>query len=210
MTARSARLLTQHGVLQVAEINRNLTRHTGWEAVMRIRVSRGVRISSFHGHFFVRSSDLLSLPQVASFRSPAPLVSQRCHDGLRTKTDQLSLVIADPEVLVSPASLSTAWMWVAALCTNTLDPRGPGGCSACSGRLSTHSLAACACVYLRCPPSRHLAQRGPAVRTAVRCLSAPHAHPADALMSSPVLRYIPTTSSLSSRSPSQSGTAGQP
>ena len=48
----------------MAEINRNLTRHTGWEAVMRIRVSRGVRISSFHGHFFVRSSDLLSLPQV--------------------------------------------------------------------------------------------------------------------------------------------------
>ena len=48
----------------MAEIRRNLTRLTGWEAVMRIRVSRGIRISGFHGHFFVRSSDLLALPQV--------------------------------------------------------------------------------------------------------------------------------------------------
>lgn len=47
-----------------AELKRNLTRPTGWEAVMRIRCSRGLRISAFHGHFFVRSTDLLALPQV--------------------------------------------------------------------------------------------------------------------------------------------------
>ena len=47
-----------------AELRRNLTRPTGWEAVMRIRCSRGLRISAFHGHFFVRSTDLLALPQV--------------------------------------------------------------------------------------------------------------------------------------------------
>jgi len=29
---------------------------------MRIRCSRGLRISSFHGHFFNRSTDLLALP----------------------------------------------------------------------------------------------------------------------------------------------------
>jgi hypothetical protein len=37
-----------------AELRRNLTRPTAWEAVMRIRCSRGLKISSFHGHFFNR------------------------------------------------------------------------------------------------------------------------------------------------------------
>ena len=44
------------------EITHNLTRRTAWEAVMRIRCSKGLRISSFHGHFFNRSTDLLALP----------------------------------------------------------------------------------------------------------------------------------------------------
>ena len=44
----------------------NLTRTTGWEAVMRIRCSKGLRISAFHGHFFIRSTDLLALPQARS------------------------------------------------------------------------------------------------------------------------------------------------
>ncbi|KAK9828118.1 hypothetical protein WJX81_006860 [Elliptochloris bilobata] len=47
-----------------AEVRHNLTRTTGWEAVMRIRCSKGLRISAFHGHFFIRSTDLLALPQV--------------------------------------------------------------------------------------------------------------------------------------------------
>ncbi|KAK9861048.1 hypothetical protein WJX84_009471 [Apatococcus fuscideae] len=46
------------------ELSHNLTRITGWEAVMRIRCSRGLKISNFHGHFFIRSTDLLALPQV--------------------------------------------------------------------------------------------------------------------------------------------------
>ena len=33
---------------------------------MRIRCSKGLRISSFHGHFFIRSTDLLALPQVCT------------------------------------------------------------------------------------------------------------------------------------------------
>ena len=37
---------------------------TGWEAVMRVRCSRGLRVSTFHGPMFVRSTDLLALPQV--------------------------------------------------------------------------------------------------------------------------------------------------
>lgn len=37
-----------------AEVTHNLTRPTAWEAVMRIRCSKGLRIASFHGHFFNR------------------------------------------------------------------------------------------------------------------------------------------------------------
>jgi protein transport protein SEC24 len=47
-----------------AELTRLLTRGTGFEAVMRVRLSRGLRITNFFGHYFVRGSDLLSLPNV--------------------------------------------------------------------------------------------------------------------------------------------------
>lgn len=42
------------GARLTAELTRNLTRPTAWEAVMRIRCSRGLKIASFHGHFFNR------------------------------------------------------------------------------------------------------------------------------------------------------------
>jgi protein transport protein SEC24 len=45
-----------------AELCHNLARPTAWEAVMRIRCSKGIKISHFHGHFFNRSTDLLALP----------------------------------------------------------------------------------------------------------------------------------------------------
>lgn len=35
---------------------RNLSRETAWEAVMRIRCSKGLRVSAFFGHFFIRST----------------------------------------------------------------------------------------------------------------------------------------------------------
>ncbi|KAH9461899.1 hypothetical protein MJO28_003339 [Puccinia striiformis f. sp. tritici] len=41
------------------------------EAVMRVRASRGVRLSAFHGNFFVRSTDLLALPAVPMDQSYA-------------------------------------------------------------------------------------------------------------------------------------------
>ncbi|XP_044749387.1 protein transport protein Sec24A [Coccinella septempunctata] len=43
---------------------RYLIRKVGFEAVMRIRCTRGMSIHTFHGNFFVRSTDLLSLPNV--------------------------------------------------------------------------------------------------------------------------------------------------
>lgn len=56
--------LQRDGPKLSSDLERNLTRTTGWEAVMRIRCSRGLRISSFNGSFFIRSSDLLALPTV--------------------------------------------------------------------------------------------------------------------------------------------------
>jgi len=44
--------------------DRYLTRKIGFEALLRLRCTRGVGIHSFHGNFFVRSSDLLMLPNV--------------------------------------------------------------------------------------------------------------------------------------------------
>ncbi|MCL4116854.1 UNVERIFIED_CONTAM: hypothetical protein GTU68_041058 [Idotea baltica] len=45
-------------------LTRYLTRKIGFEAVMRIRATRGLSITNFHGNFFVRSIDLLSLPNI--------------------------------------------------------------------------------------------------------------------------------------------------
>ncbi|XP_032511494.2 protein transport protein Sec24A [Danaus plexippus] len=44
---------------------RYLTRKIGFEAVMRVRCTRGISIHTFHGNFFVRSTDLLSLANVS-------------------------------------------------------------------------------------------------------------------------------------------------
>ncbi|KAM6984006.1 protein transport protein Sec24A isoform 3-T3 [Tautogolabrus adspersus] len=58
----------QHNPAQVEcfqkDLKRYLTRKIGFEAVMRIRCTKGLSIHTFHGNFFVRSTDLLSLPNV--------------------------------------------------------------------------------------------------------------------------------------------------
>lgn len=56
--------------LQLA-INRTLARETGLEAVMRIRATKSVRCSHFSGRFFVRSTDLLAMPNVDSDKAYA-------------------------------------------------------------------------------------------------------------------------------------------
>ncbi|TRY80868.1 hypothetical protein TCAL_12910, partial [Tigriopus californicus] len=45
-------------------LRRYLSRKIGFEAVMRIRCTRGLTPHAFHGNFFVRSTDLLSLPNI--------------------------------------------------------------------------------------------------------------------------------------------------
>lgn len=47
------------------DLKRYLTRKIGFEAVMRLRCTRGLSIHTFHGNFFVRSTDLLALPNVS-------------------------------------------------------------------------------------------------------------------------------------------------
>ncbi|XP_060080427.1 protein transport protein Sec24A-like isoform X2 [Ylistrum balloti] len=46
------------------DLRRYFTRKIGFEAVMRIRCTKGLSIHTFHGNFFVRSTDLLSLPNI--------------------------------------------------------------------------------------------------------------------------------------------------
>lgn len=46
------------------ELSHCLTREQGWEAVMRVRCSQGMRLSNFYGNSFMRGTDLLALPNV--------------------------------------------------------------------------------------------------------------------------------------------------
>eukprot|EP00605_Chrysophyceae_sp_TOSAG23-4_P001379 GSChrysophyteH1.ASY1.ANO1.1499.1 assembled CDS len=48
------------------EVVHNLTRPTGFESVMRVRATRGIRISNFYGNHYIRGQDLLALPNCTS------------------------------------------------------------------------------------------------------------------------------------------------
>ncbi|KAK1937525.1 putative Sec 24 protein transport protein [Babesia divergens] len=57
------------GVKLSEELRHVLTRETGWEAVMRIRVSKGWKITNWFGHCYIRGSDLMVLPNCHSDQS---------------------------------------------------------------------------------------------------------------------------------------------
>lgn len=48
------------------ELQHCLTRSTAFEAVMRVRATRGIRITNYYGNYFIRGQDLLSLPNCTS------------------------------------------------------------------------------------------------------------------------------------------------
>lgn len=48
------------------ELSQVLTKATAFEAVMRVRATKGLRISNFYGSFFIRGTDLLALPNCTS------------------------------------------------------------------------------------------------------------------------------------------------
>ncbi|KAE9598174.1 hypothetical protein Lal_00004108 [Lupinus albus] len=64
-----------HGEKLRYELRRDLTRETAWEAVMRIRCAKGVRFTTYHGNFMLRSTDLLALPAVDSDKAFAMQLS---------------------------------------------------------------------------------------------------------------------------------------
>ena len=49
-----------------SELQKRLTQPTGFEAVMRIRCTKGMKITNFYGNFFIRGTDLLALPNCTS------------------------------------------------------------------------------------------------------------------------------------------------
>ncbi|CAO3612248.1 unnamed protein product [Mucor hiemalis] len=66
------------------EFSELLAEQIGLEAVIRIRASRGLRMSAFHGNFFIRSSDLLALPNVP--RDQNYVVEVSMEDDLKVPT----------------------------------------------------------------------------------------------------------------------------
>eukprot|EP01113_Clastostelium_recurvatum_P009522 TRINITY_DN1458_c0_g2_i2.p1 TRINITY_DN1458_c0_g2~~TRINITY_DN1458_c0_g2_i2.p1 ORF type:complete len:1117 (-),score=203.17 TRINITY_DN1458_c0_g2_i2:19-3039(-) len=53
----------------IRDLAHDLTRETGFEAVMRVRCGRGLKVLAHHGNFFIRSTDLLVLPNVDADKS---------------------------------------------------------------------------------------------------------------------------------------------
>lgn len=48
------------------DLSRKLTQNTAFEAVMRVRCTKGMRITNFHGNYYIRGTDLLALPNCNS------------------------------------------------------------------------------------------------------------------------------------------------
>lgn len=54
--------MTKDGSKFESQLLRRLTQPLAFEAVLRIRCTKGMRISNFYGNFFIRGTDLLALP----------------------------------------------------------------------------------------------------------------------------------------------------
>jgi len=90
-----------------------LSRDQGWESVMRIRTSRGIRIDHYYGCFYRRAADLLALPNVDPQKSIAIIMH---HDGngdsggspdSDSKKGGGNVLINEPAIYVQSALLYT-------------------------------------------------------------------------------------------------------
>jgi protein transport protein SEC24 len=54
----------EDGVKFSTELSKHISLSFGYEAVMRVRASKGIRMNSFHGNFFLQQTDLMSLGNV--------------------------------------------------------------------------------------------------------------------------------------------------
>ncbi|KAA3676931.1 protein transport protein SEC24 [Paragonimus westermani] len=79
------------------DFDRYLSRKIGFEAVMRIRCTHGLSIQAFHGSFFVRSTDLMSLPNVS------PDAGFAVQLGLSENVDKYSSVCCQAAILYTSA-----------------------------------------------------------------------------------------------------------
>mmetsp|Transcript_31268 Transcript_31268/g.56012 ORF Transcript_31268/g.56012 Transcript_31268/m.56012 type:complete len:954 (-) Transcript_31268:52-2913(-) len=83
------------GLKLKTELIHVLTRYMGWEAVMRVRVSRGWKITKFNGHLFIRGQDLLVVPNC------------HCDQTFAIQIDMEENVTPDPVLCVQAALLYT-------------------------------------------------------------------------------------------------------
>lgn len=58
-----------HGSKLQHELHHSLVREQGWEAVIRVRATKGISINTFHGNFYLRGNDLLAVPCTDSDKS---------------------------------------------------------------------------------------------------------------------------------------------
>ncbi|KAF7262543.1 hypothetical protein EG68_00236 [Paragonimus skrjabini miyazakii] len=79
------------------DFDRYLSRKIGFEAVMRIRCTHGLSIQAFHGSFFVRSTDLMSLPNVS------PDAGFAVQLGISESVDKYSSVCCQAAILYTSA-----------------------------------------------------------------------------------------------------------
>eukprot|EP01084_Bolivina_argentea_P102295 183266_1 len=73
------------------ELRRVLTRPTAFEAVMRVRTTRGVRSTNFYGNYFIRGNDLLLLPNCSP---DSVFVIQLCVEDAVLSSDFVSMQTA--------------------------------------------------------------------------------------------------------------------
>jgi protein transport protein SEC24 len=83
--------MQRDGARFTKDLSHVLTRETAWEAVMRVRATRGMRVTNFYGNYFIRGSDLLALPNC---NSDATFGVQIAHDDKVLSSNQICVQAA--------------------------------------------------------------------------------------------------------------------